>query len=58
MFWDFHFLRKPSQNIEPFDPIRIESHMRLSGLKISNWEYKLLMDMDLIFRATLMNKRV
>jgi hypothetical protein len=54
-FWEFHFLRKPVQyGIEPFDPIRIESHLRLSGEEISAWEYNLMLEMDLIFRATIL----
>ncbi len=57
LFWEFHFLRKAGQTIEPFDPQRIEAHMRLSGAVLTKWEYKLLMEMDLIFRATMMNRR-
>ena len=57
LFWDIHFMRKPAQNIEPFDPMRIESHMRLSGLELTRWEYNLLMEMDLVFRATIMKNR-
>jgi hypothetical protein len=57
LFWEMHFLRKPSQDIEPFDPMRIEAHMRLSGMKLSRWEYNLLMEMDLIFRAVIRSNR-
>ncbi len=56
LFWEFHFLRKGGQQIEPFDPIRIEAHLRLSGIEITKWEYKLLMEMDLIYRATLIKR--
>ncbi|AFK66655.1 hypothetical protein COPG_00059 [Colwellia phage 9A] len=56
LFWEFHFLRKCGQQIEPFDPVRIEAHLRLSGIEVSKWEYKLLMEMDLIYRATVMNR--
>ncbi len=56
-FWEFHFLRKVGETIEPFDPQRIESHIKLSGRKLSTWEYKLLMEMDLIFRATIIGNR-
>jgi hypothetical protein len=30
--------------------------MRLSGKEICSWEYNLLMEMDLIFRATIMGR--
>ena len=52
-----HFLRKTSDGgIEPFDPLKVESHMRLSYQEISPWEYKTLMEMDMIFRGTVMKK--
>ncbi|QYW06118.1 minor tail protein [Shewanella phage vB_SspS_KASIA] len=56
LFWDMHFLRKSSEGIEPFDPVKIETHMRLSCQEISPWEYKTLMEMDMIFRGTVMKK--
>lgn len=57
LFWDIHFLRKTgSDGIEPFDPLKIEAHMRLSGKDISTWEYRTLMEMDMIFRGTVMKK--
>lgn len=56
-FWEFHFLRKPVQHgIEPFDPQRIEAHARLTGMSLSTWEYKLIMELDLIFRATTLDR--
>lgn len=57
LFWHIHFLRKPSQGIEPFDPVRIESHVRMSGVPITNWEYAVLMEMDLVYRATIIQNR-
>ena len=57
LFWEFHFQRKPSTDIEPFDPVRIQSHVNLSGISFTPWEYTVLMEMDLIFRATIRQKR-
>lgn len=59
MFWDLHFLRRPSDGytIEPFDPVRIKTHMELKCEKLSPWEYKVLMDMDLTYRAKTMENR-
>lgn len=57
MFWDMHFLRRTSEGgIDPFDPVKIEAHMRLSCQEISPWEYNTLMEMDMIFRGTVMKK--
>lgn len=56
LFWEFNFLRKPSQTIEPFDPLKMEAHIRLSGLELSKWEYNTLMEMDLAFRVTSMRR--
>ncbi len=59
LFWEFHFLRKPSDggSIEPFDPQRIKAHFELLGRIITTWEYKLILDMDLVFRSTAMKIR-
>ena len=59
LFWEAHFLRRPSSSggVEPFDPQRIKTHLELSGQRISVWEYKLVMDMDLIFRSVALKKR-
>ena len=57
LFWEFHFLRRVGENIEPFDPQRIESHLRLLGKTITTWEYRLVMEMDLIFRASVIKNR-
>jgi len=57
LFWEFHFLRKPVQyGLEPFDPQRIEAHSRLTGRFLSTWEYNLIMDLDLIFRAVTLER--
>lgn len=58
-FWEIHFLRKPNSEfgIEPFDPVRIESHLKLLGKTLSKWEYKVLLEMDLAYRATVMNNQ-
>jgi hypothetical protein len=57
LFWSLHFIRRTSsEGIEPLDPLKIETHMRLSGESISPWEYKTIMEMDLIFRGAVMNK--
>lgn len=59
LFWEFHFLRRPSSSggVEPFDPQRIKTHLELSGQNITVWEYRLVMDMDLIFRSVALKKR-
>lgn len=57
MFWDLHYIRKPSTSIEPFDPVRIETHLKLSGNIIKPWEYTVIMDMDLMYRATIIGNR-
>lgn len=59
LFWEFHFLRKPSSGgcIEPFDPQRIKSHLELLNKSITTWEYKLILDMDLVFRSKAIDKR-
>lgn len=58
LFWEIHFLRKGGTGtIEPFDPQRIEAHIRLSGRSFCKWQYNLLMEMDLIYRATLLEKK-
>lgn len=58
LFWEFGSMRKPgSSGVEPFDPVRIESHLRLSGMELTKWEYNLLMEMDLMFRSTIMARR-
>lgn len=50
-------MRKPGESgIEPFDPARIESHLRLSGKVLTSWEYNLLIEMDLIFRSEIMSR--
>lgn len=57
LFWSLHFMRRTSSDgIEPLDPLKIDAHMRLSGETVSPWEYKTIMEMDLIFRGTVMNK--
>ena len=56
LFWEFHFLRKAGNGVEPFDPLRMETHARLSGIELSKWEYRLLMDMDLVYRAGMSKK--
>ena len=58
LFWEFHFLRKPTQDgVEPFDPQRMKAHLELSGKRMSRWEYNTLMEMDLIIRSTIIKKR-
>lgn len=58
LFWDFHFLRKSgSQGVDPFDPLTMKAHLELSGKTISTWEYKLILEMDLIFRSISLEKR-
>ena len=58
LFWEMHFLRKPKDgSLEPFDPQRIRCHFELQCRLISPWEYKVLMDMDLMYRATIMESR-
>ncbi|NQZ78660.1 MAG: hypothetical protein HRT61_21475, partial [Ekhidna sp.] len=54
LFWEMHFMRKPTGTplLEPFDPVRMEAHFRLTGRIISSWEYTLLIEMDLGHRAT------
>ena len=58
LFWEFGSMRKPrSSGIEPFDPARIEAHLRLSGMKLTKWEYNLLIEMDIVFRSKIMARR-
>ena len=58
LFWEIGSLRKPGQGtIEPFDPTRIESHLRLSGQILTRWEYNLLIEMDLMFRSAITRNR-
>tara|TARA_R110000851_G_scaffold95639_2_gene207732 strand:- start:272 stop:487 length:216 start_codon:yes stop_codon:yes gene_type:complete len=58
LFWDIHYLRKHSGDgtVEPFDPQRIESHLRLSNRTIIPWEYTLILEMDTIYRGVCMDK--
>lgn len=59
LFWEIHFLRKPNSEfgIEPFDPTRIKDHLKMLGKKVSKWEYRVLLEMDLAYRATVMNNQ-
>ena len=57
-FWEMSSLRKPvSHGIEPLDPVRIEAHLRLSGRVLTQWEYNLLIEMDLSLRSLITARR-
>ncbi len=57
LFWEFHFIR--DQNTEsgvcPFNPTKMKDHIDLSGKRVSRWEYNTLLEMDLAYRATIID---
>lgn len=58
LFWELGMFRSQgSRTVQAIDPLRIQAHMDLSGMKLSKWEYNLIVEMDLVYRATLMGRR-
>lgn len=57
LFWDVHYLREQSTDVGviPLNPTKIKDHLELSGRKLSKWEYRTLMEMDLAYRATVID---
>jgi len=57
LFWDVHYLREQSTDlgVPPLNPTKMRDHFELSGRKVSKWEYKVLMEMDLAYRATVID---
>ena len=54
LFWELSSLRPVGPVIQPIDPLRVESHLRLSGKTLTQWEYNVISEMDLIFRSKVM----
>lgn len=52
LFYDYSLQREQSEHIQPLDPVRIKAHTELSGRRLSEWEYNVLIEMDLVYRAT------
>lgn len=59
LFWELGMFRSQGNGrlVQAIDPLRVQAHLDLSGVKVSKWEYNLIVEMDLVYRSTLMGRR-